>query len=76
MMEFLFLQYGFNMWEWPWHEWFPKKTKLKGYQKKGIKKQQQKCPLDCGTCKHYHISDCTRNIGCNACNPKGIDFNN
>lgn len=28
MMEFLFIKYGMNMWEWPWHEWFPKKEKL------------------------------------------------
>lgn len=61
MMDFLFLKYGFNMWNWPWHEWFPKK---------------EKCPNDCGTCKTYHISDCTRNLGCNRCNPRGIGINN
>ena len=26
----------------------------------------------CETCKHYHISDCTKNLGCNACHPRFI----
>lgn len=34
-----------------------------------------KSGCSCGTCVQYHINDCKKNVGCNACNPVGIAFN-